>query len=77
MNACANGGKKGAVGAMISCENVKSHWVLCPVCGGKTRLKILEETELKHFPLFCPKCRRETLVSAAHFRVSVVEEGAE
>lgn len=37
-------------------------WVICPVCGGKTRVKIRKDTELKHFPLFCPKCRKETLI---------------
>ncbi|MFD3389016.1 cysteine-rich KTR domain-containing protein [Ligilactobacillus salivarius] len=30
---------------------------MCPVCGNKTRLKIREDTELKKFPLYCPKCR--------------------
>ena len=28
-------------------DRTDTHWVLCPVCGGKTRLKLLEETELK------------------------------
>ncbi|HBB5121473.1 TPA: cysteine-rich KTR domain-containing protein, partial [Streptococcus agalactiae] len=28
---------------------------MCPVCGNKTRLKIREDTELKKFPLYCPK----------------------
>ena len=40
----------------------EKHWVLCPVCGAKTRLQLLPETELKVFPLFCPKCRRESIV---------------
>lgn len=31
-------------------------WLLCPVCKNKTRLKLLAETELKYFPLYCPKC---------------------
>ena len=41
-------------------ENVISEWLRCPVCGNKTRLKIRGDTELKYFPLFCPKCRQET-----------------
>ncbi|MFQ7290143.1 MAG: cysteine-rich KTR domain-containing protein [Lacrimispora saccharolytica] len=36
-------------------ENVISEWLRCPVCGNKTRLKIRGDTELKYFPLFCPK----------------------
>ena len=27
-------------------------WVLCPVCGNKTRIKIRENTVLLNFPLF-------------------------
>lgn len=43
------------------------HWVLCPVCGAKTRLQLLQETELKAFPLFCPKCKRESIINIKHF----------
>ena len=35
-------------------------WVLCPVCGSKTRLRIRSNTILENFPLFCPKCKHET-----------------
>ncbi|HEN4307185.1 TPA: hypothetical protein U5Y70_002179 [Streptococcus agalactiae] len=28
---------------------------MCPICGNKTRLKMREDTELKNFPLFCPR----------------------
>ncbi|HEL2837974.1 hypothetical protein JY680_18585, partial [Clostridioides difficile] len=31
---------------------MKDKWILCPVCGNKTRLKIRADTELKNFPLF-------------------------
>ena len=46
-------------------------WVYCPCCGAKTRLQLLRQTELRDFPLFCPKCRRETVINARLFRVSV------
>lgn len=49
--------------------NKKRMWVLCPLCGAKTRLQLLAETELKSFPLYCPKCRRETVIDARGFRV--------
>lgn len=29
-------------------------WILCPVCGCKTRLKIREDTVLENFPLLAP-----------------------
>lgn len=42
---------------------MKSSWLLCPVCEGKTRVKLLPETEIKNFPLFCPKCKNESIVT--------------
>lgn len=42
-------------------------WVLCPWCGAKTRLQIFRETELKTFPLFCPKCKRESIINVKSF----------
>ncbi|MEY8276765.1 cysteine-rich KTR domain-containing protein [Blautia marasmi] len=35
----------------------------CPVCGNKTRLQIQADTELKNFPLYCPKCRLWRFIS--------------
>jgi len=49
---------------------------LCPVCGNKTRLKIREDTELKKFPLYCPKCRQENLIEIKQFKVTVITERA-
>lgn len=37
-------------------------WVLCPICGGKTRTKIRPDTEAKNLIVFCPKCKRETVM---------------
>ena len=37
-------------------------WLLCPVCGNKTRLKVRQDTELINFPLYCPKCKKEMRV---------------
>lgn len=52
--------------------NVK--WLLCPFCESKTRIKIREDTELKKLPLFCPKCRHETLINVKQLNISVVRE---
>ncbi len=52
----------------------KSKWVLCPVCGNKTRLQLRADTELKNFPLYCPKCKQESLINAKDLRVTVVKE---
>ena len=39
----------------------------CPVCGNKTRLRLREDTVLTHFPLFCPKCKKESLIDAKEY----------
>lgn len=43
--------------------NSKTDWIRCPVCGGKTREKVRMDTVLENFPLFCPKCKHETIVN--------------
>ena len=49
-------------------------WVLCPVCGNKTRIKIRENMILLNFPLFCPKCRREQLINVQQLKVTIIKE---
>lgn len=45
----------------------KEEWIYCPICGGKTRLRLLQRTVLREFPLFCPKCKRESIINAKNF----------
>ncbi len=49
-------------------------WLLCPVCGNKTRLKLREDTILENFPLYCPKCRQETLINVQQMNMSIIRE---
>ena len=53
---------------------LKTEWVLCPVCGNKTRNRIREDTELKNYLLFCPKCKQETLIEAKNLKITIVKE---
>lgn len=53
---------------------MKVEWVLCPVCNNKTCIKIREDTTLLNFPLFCPKCKQETLINVRHLNMSVIKE---
>ncbi len=32
----------------------KETFILCPICGNKTRVQIREDTELKNFPTILP-----------------------
>lgn len=54
--------------------NTSHHWILCPICGNKTRIKVREDTELRKFPLFCPKCRQENLINVSKLKITVVKE---
>lgn len=51
-------------------------WILCPVCGNKTRNKIRADTVLKNFPLFCPKCKKESLIEAEELKIKIISEPA-
>lgn len=51
-----------------------AEWILCPVCGSKTRLQIRGDTELKNFPLYCPKCKQETLINAKELHITVIKK---
>jgi Zn-finger nucleic acid-binding protein len=53
---------------------MEEKWILCPICGNKTRLKIKENTELKNFPLFCPKCKQEPTINVQQLNVTVIIE---
>ena len=52
----------------------KEKWLLCPVCKNKTRTRIRTDTTLTNFPLFCPKCKQETLVNVQQLNTSVIKE---
>ena len=52
----------------------QTEWILCPVCGSKTRLQIRLDTELKKFPLYCPKCKQETLINVKQLNTTVIKE---
>ena len=52
----------------------KQLWVICPVCNNKTRKKIRKDTELINFPLFCPKCKHESLIKVKNLQVTVIKE---
>lgn len=51
----------------------KTEFIRCPVCGNKTRDKIREDTILKNFPLFCPKCKSECLIDIEQFHIIVIK----
>ncbi|MCM1209879.1 MAG: cysteine-rich KTR domain-containing protein [Ruminococcus sp.] len=51
-----------------------SEWIFCPVCGNKTRDRLRKDTVLKNYPLYCPKCKQETLIEVSNLKVTVIRE---
>ena len=52
-------------------QSSDKYWITCPVCGGKTRVKVREDTILLKFPLFCPKCKKETIIDVVKLKMVV------
>lgn len=50
-------------------NTTEEKWILCPNCGAKTRARLLPDTVLRNFPLFCPKCRKESIINAQNCHV--------
>ena len=53
---------------------IHEEWILCPICGSKTRDKIRTDTVLINYPLFCPKCNQNSLISANNMKITVIKE---
>ena len=49
----------------------RQQWILSPICSNKTRTMIQEDTELRNFPLYCPKCKKETIINAQDMKVTL------
>jgi len=49
-------------------------WVHCPVCGNKTRVKIRKNTILNNFPLYCTKCKQESLINVESLEITIIKE---
>ena len=49
-------------------------WVICPICNNKTRIKIRKDTQLKNLPLYCPKCKKESLICVNNFKIEIIKE---
>ena len=54
--------------------NDLAEWILCPRCHQKTRVKVRPDTVLERFPLFCPKCKANLLISVRELKVNIVDE---
>lgn len=53
-----------------------SRFIMCPHCKSKTRVKISQDTVLKNFPLYCPKCRKESVINAENYIITLIQTDA-
>lgn len=51
----------------------KNSWLICPICGGKTRNQVREDTVLINFPLFCPKCKNVMVIDLKKLNIEKVK----
>lgn len=49
----------------------KQLWIRCPLCNQKTRIKVYPDTVLLNFPLYCPKCKRETIINVVQLKMVI------
>lgn len=52
----------------------ESEWIKCPICGSKTRDRIRKDTLLRNYPLYCPKCKNETLIEIQNMKLKIIKE---
>ena len=49
-------------------------FIICPICHNKTRTKIRYDTIMRYFPLYCPKCKQETLIHVKEMNITIIKE---
>lgn len=52
----------------------KDGWIHCPLCTNKTRTKVNPDTILMKFPLFCPKCKHEHIITVQNKNILIVPD---
>lgn len=52
----------------------QTEWILCPICGSKTRERLRKDTVLINYPLYCTKCKKETLIEVKDLEVKIIKE---
>ena len=53
---------------------MKTEWILCPFFFFFTRNKVREDTILENYPLYCPKCKQESMIKAKGLEITIIKE---
>ncbi len=51
--------------------------IRCPICHGKTRTRVLADTVLQNYPLFCPKCKQTCIVDVRDNKITQLHNKSE
>jgi len=57
------------VGKTMDDNKGESRRVPCPICGGRSRIRVYADTVLIKFPLYCPKCKKETRIDVVQLKM--------
>ena len=68
--------RKGGIHSCRPCKNMVQGiiFVSSVTSTHKTRNRIREDTVLMNFPLYCPKCKQETLIEVKDLQLLVIKE---
>ena len=58
-------------GVNMDSNQKESRWIRCPICDGKTRTKVYTDTVMFNFPLYCPKCKKETKIDVLQLKMAI------
>ena len=53
----------------MTTDRIIFRFLPCPICGTQSDTKVLPETVLVRYPLFCTKCRQEVLVDVVKMKM--------
>lgn len=52
----------------------QAYWICCPICGKKTKTRVYEDTVLLKYPLYCTKCKIETIINVVKLKTVISDE---
>ncbi|MFV0528413.1 MAG: cysteine-rich KTR domain-containing protein [Lachnospiraceae bacterium] len=55
-------------------NSITNNWILFPICNNKIRIRIREDTEATNFSLYCPKCKKESLINIDKLEIVMTRE---
>lgn len=51
---------------------MKTEWIIVR-SAAKKRTMIQQDTEMKNFPIYCPKCKQETIINVQDMKITLAD----